>query len=397
MSEHEAIELARTNQQLESRRDHRSRSPAWSTAAPSTRPSSCELARATESGSAHRRRLLRPRQVQGGQRHARPRRRRRRARRDRRPPAALRARRRHRRAPGRRRVRPAPLPAAGRAPRRRSPSASARRRSPRSARTSPSATSSARSAPASASPSGRARARPARRSSRSPTRRCTWPSAAAAAWCCPPRSPASSPPSARPATPPAPARPGAKRRRNPRPRARVNANSTLAAFSPSQRRSILAAPRGREPTTSRRRRKGSCIRSAERSTEKLSRDIIGGRDEHEAVLHACEATIERMVGDSALLRPAGARAVPRRAAVLRHRRLAARVAGRAGLRDGHAGGHRPDAAHRRRRQRQPAAVPGDDAARDGVPARAAAHERLLPVAPASRRDGGDRGRGDRRR
>ena len=29
----------------------------------------------------------------------------------------------------------------------------------------------------------------------------------------------------------------------------------------------------------------------------LSRDIAGGRREHEAVLHACEATVERMVGD----------------------------------------------------------------------------------------------------
>ena len=29
----------------------------------------------------------------------------------------------------------------------------------------------------------------------------------------------------------------------------------------------------------------------------LSRDIRGGRDEHEAVLRACEATIERLVGD----------------------------------------------------------------------------------------------------
>jgi hypothetical protein len=30
----------------------------------------------------------------------------------------------------------------------------------------------------------------------------------------------------------------------------------------------------------------------------LSPDITGGRQEHEAVLHACEATIERMVGDT---------------------------------------------------------------------------------------------------
>ena len=30
----------------------------------------------------------------------------------------------------------------------------------------------------------------------------------------------------------------------------------------------------------------------------LSRDIRGGRHEHEAVLRACEATIERMVGDN---------------------------------------------------------------------------------------------------
>jgi hypothetical protein len=30
----------------------------------------------------------------------------------------------------------------------------------------------------------------------------------------------------------------------------------------------------------------------------VSRDIVGGRDEHEAVLHACEGTIERMVVDS---------------------------------------------------------------------------------------------------
>jgi hypothetical protein len=30
----------------------------------------------------------------------------------------------------------------------------------------------------------------------------------------------------------------------------------------------------------------------------LSRDIAGGRDGHEAVLHTCEATIERMVADS---------------------------------------------------------------------------------------------------
>jgi hypothetical protein len=30
----------------------------------------------------------------------------------------------------------------------------------------------------------------------------------------------------------------------------------------------------------------------------LSRDITGGRDEHEAVLHTCEATIERMVADA---------------------------------------------------------------------------------------------------
>jgi hypothetical protein len=29
----------------------------------------------------------------------------------------------------------------------------------------------------------------------------------------------------------------------------------------------------------------------------LSRDIVGGRDEHEAVLHACEATITRLVAD----------------------------------------------------------------------------------------------------
>jgi hypothetical protein len=29
----------------------------------------------------------------------------------------------------------------------------------------------------------------------------------------------------------------------------------------------------------------------------LSRDIVGGRDEHEAVLRACEATIARMVSD----------------------------------------------------------------------------------------------------
>ena len=29
----------------------------------------------------------------------------------------------------------------------------------------------------------------------------------------------------------------------------------------------------------------------------LSHDIAGGREEHEAVLHACEATIERMVCD----------------------------------------------------------------------------------------------------
>ena len=29
----------------------------------------------------------------------------------------------------------------------------------------------------------------------------------------------------------------------------------------------------------------------------LSPDITGGREEHEAVLRACEATIERMVGD----------------------------------------------------------------------------------------------------
>jgi hypothetical protein len=30
----------------------------------------------------------------------------------------------------------------------------------------------------------------------------------------------------------------------------------------------------------------------------LSRDIAGHRDEHEAVLHTCEATIERMVADA---------------------------------------------------------------------------------------------------
>jgi hypothetical protein len=30
----------------------------------------------------------------------------------------------------------------------------------------------------------------------------------------------------------------------------------------------------------------------------LARDIAGGREEHEAVLHRCEATIERMVADS---------------------------------------------------------------------------------------------------
>ena len=30
----------------------------------------------------------------------------------------------------------------------------------------------------------------------------------------------------------------------------------------------------------------------------LARDIAGGRDEHEAVLHACEAAVERMVGDT---------------------------------------------------------------------------------------------------
>ena len=30
----------------------------------------------------------------------------------------------------------------------------------------------------------------------------------------------------------------------------------------------------------------------------LARDIAGGRDGHEAVLHTCEATIERMVADS---------------------------------------------------------------------------------------------------
>ena len=30
----------------------------------------------------------------------------------------------------------------------------------------------------------------------------------------------------------------------------------------------------------------------------LARDIAGGRDEHEAVLHTCEATIERMVADA---------------------------------------------------------------------------------------------------
>jgi hypothetical protein len=30
----------------------------------------------------------------------------------------------------------------------------------------------------------------------------------------------------------------------------------------------------------------------------LARDIAGGRDEHEAVLHLCEGTIERMVADS---------------------------------------------------------------------------------------------------
>src|SRR3954452_23438744 len=29
----------------------------------------------------------------------------------------------------------------------------------------------------------------------------------------------------------------------------------------------------------------------------VSRDIVGGREEHEAVLHACEATIERLVCD----------------------------------------------------------------------------------------------------
>jgi hypothetical protein len=30
----------------------------------------------------------------------------------------------------------------------------------------------------------------------------------------------------------------------------------------------------------------------------LARDIAGGRHEHEAVLHACEAAVERMVGDN---------------------------------------------------------------------------------------------------
>src|SRR3954469_3165315 len=29
----------------------------------------------------------------------------------------------------------------------------------------------------------------------------------------------------------------------------------------------------------------------------ISRDIVGGREEHEAVLRACEATIERLVAD----------------------------------------------------------------------------------------------------
>ena len=34
----------------------------------------------------------------------------------------------------------------------------------------------------------------------------------------------------------------------------------------------------------------------------ISRDIVGGREEHEAVLRACEATIERLVAAHTLLR-----------------------------------------------------------------------------------------------
>ena len=124
----------------------------------------------------------------------------------------------------------------------------------------------------------------------------------------------------------------------------------------------------------------------------LSRDVVG---RPEPAPRARPARL-RVDGRAArrrppLLRPAGADALPARSAPTSpsrpraasgwscERYLAVRRA---------APGRAP--AHRRRRQRQPAAVPRDDPPRHAVPAHAAARERLLPLAPAPGRDRGRR-------
>ena len=122
----------------------------------------------------------------------------------------------------------------------------------------------------------------------------------------------------------------------------------------------------------------------------LSRDVVGGRTAHEHVLRACESTVERLVADRHYfarparwlfqeVRPYVAFPAQGRAWLVVERYLGCAEQLLAEL-----------PAHRRRRQRQPAAVPGDDPPRHAVPAAAPAHERLLPVAPAPGGHGGPR-------
>ncbi len=115
---------------------------------------------------------------------------------------------------------------------------------------------------------------------------------------------------------------------------------------------------------------------------------------HERVLRACEAAIERLATDRHYFaRPARTlfhdirayfpmSAQPRVLRVIeRYLQMRRRV-------------HALPAAERLRRQRQSAAVPGEHAQGHAVPAHAAAPQRLLPLAPAPRRDRGA-GRGGR--
>ena len=94
-----------------------------------------------------------------------------------------------------------------------------------------------------------------------------------------------------------------------------------------------------------------------------------GTSNHDSVLRACEAAIERLATDRHYFAQPGAHAVPRHPDLFPDVRAAEGLRGRQPLHRRSRGVLRDAPPPRLRRQRQPAAVPRDDAQGHGVPAR----------------------------